>query len=53
MMRDELAIVMMCVYNLTILAGTAYLVDERGWSPWWFLFAVMMFVYTKEKKETK
>jgi hypothetical protein len=30
------------LYNLSIIGGTAYLVAERGWSGWWFLFAIIL-----------
>ena len=30
------------VYNLILLAGTAYLVGWRGWSAWWFALAVCL-----------
>lgn len=33
-------IVLAMIYNLIILAGTAYLVGWQGWSPWWFLLSV-------------
>ncbi|MFN7782281.1 MAG: hypothetical protein ACK5PG_06065 [Lysobacterales bacterium] len=29
------------IYNLAILAGTAYLVAFQGWSGWWFLLALV------------
>lgn len=38
------AITVAILYNLSILAGTAYLVEERGWSGWWFLFAIIILV---------
>lgn len=31
------------VYNLALLGGTAYLVTAHGWSGWWFLLAVALF----------
>lgn len=43
------------IYNLALLAGTAYLVVDRGWDPWWFALTVCLlgtWSY-KEKKETK
>jgi hypothetical protein len=38
-------------YNLTIVAGTAYVVQFYDWSPWWFLLAVMMMLNFKSKKD--
>ena len=32
--------VKMWAYNITVLAGTAYLVGWCAWNPWWFLFAL-------------
>jgi hypothetical protein len=31
-------------YNLAILTGTVYLVGWCGWSPLWFLLALMLMV---------
>jgi hypothetical protein len=33
---------MVHLYNLSIVAGTAYLVAVYAWSPWWFLLAFML-----------
>ena len=30
------------VYNLTILAGTVFLIVEYNWSAWWMLGAVCL-----------
>jgi hypothetical protein len=30
------------LYNLAILAGTAYLIVQYDWSPWWFLLSVLL-----------
>jgi hypothetical protein len=50
-MKDLLAILLMMLYNLTILGGTVYLVAERDWSPWWFvLSAMLMLSKTKDEK---
>ena len=50
-MKDLLAILLMMLYNLTILGGTVYLVSEKDWSPWWFLLsALLMLSKTKDKK---
>jgi hypothetical protein len=38
-------------YNLTILAGTALLVAEYEWSPWWFLFALVVMMTYGSKKD--
>lgn len=33
---------LMLVFDLCLLAGTAFLVAERGWSGWWFILTVIM-----------
>jgi hypothetical protein len=35
-----LAIFFVLVYNVTLLAGTAYLVTVYNWSGWWFLLTL-------------
>lgn len=37
--------VVVCIYNLAVLAGTAWLV-HHGWSGWWFLFALLCLMRT-------
>lgn len=32
----------MLVFDTTVLAGTVYLIEERGWSAWWVLAAVII-----------
>jgi len=36
------------VYNLILLAGTAYLVGWQDWSAWWFLFTACCLSNGKE-----
>ena len=33
---------MMLAFDLVVLAGTAFLISERGWSAWWMAFAFLM-----------
>lgn len=40
------------IYNLAVLAGTAYLVGWRDWSPWWFLGS-MLFLASVSTKGAK
>ena len=42
----------MIAFNFALLAGTAYLVSERGWSPWWIILAACS-LYTFRKCECK
>lgn len=37
-----IAIIIVAVYNLSLLAGTAYMVQMWDWSPWWFLLTVLL-----------
>lgn len=30
------------VFDLILLVGTAWLVEYREWSPWWFVFSLMV-----------
>ena len=30
---------LMLAFDLSVLVGTAYLVEDKGWSSWWFLVA--------------
>jgi hypothetical protein len=51
-MKDLLDSLLVIVYNLTILGGTVYLIDERDWSPWWFLISVGLLA-SKSLKESE
>ena len=33
---------LLLLYNLSILAGTVYLIIEYEWSTWWMLLAVLL-----------
>lgn len=35
-------ILFIVLYNLSILAGTVYLIVEYNWSAWWMLLAVCL-----------
>jgi len=37
------------IYNLILLAGTAYLVSVHDWSGWWFVLTILCLCYTKDK----
>jgi hypothetical protein len=45
-------ILFVLLYDITLLAGTAYLVQEYNWSMWTFLLAAVFFT-TLETKKTK
>lgn len=42
-------LVILAIYNLILLIGTAYLVGWQGWSAWWFLFTICCLSYSKPK----
>lgn len=37
-------------FNILLLGGTAFLVGWRGWSPWWFLLAILCLSSVKAAK---
>jgi hypothetical protein len=37
-----IAYIAMLAFDLAVMAGTAYLVANRDWSVWWFLFALLV-----------
>ena len=39
----------MLLFDAAILAGTAFLIQDHQWSPWWMLFAFMMCVGSNPK----
>jgi uncharacterized membrane protein len=44
-MKDSYRMLMyfgMLVFDITVLAGTTWLVAERGWSGWWFALTVFI-----------
>ena len=48
-MKDTIVAIVVLSYDLALLAGTAYLVQEHGWSMWTFLLSAMLFVMTAKK----
>jgi hypothetical protein len=48
----NLNVVVIAIYNLCLIAGTAWLVAVHDWSPWWFLLTLGLMlnhVTTNEK----
>ncbi|MBX3017999.1 MAG: hypothetical protein KF767_08925 [Bdellovibrionaceae bacterium] len=39
--RTLIVYIAMLIFDLSLLAGTAYLVTYEGYSAWWFLFTVL------------
>jgi hypothetical protein len=52
-MNNAIIFIFAALYNLTILGGTAYLVAEHNWSPWWFLMTVMLLASSSDKSKEK
>jgi hypothetical protein len=40
-MEISMTFITACVYNLILVAGTAYLVQVFDWSPWWFVLTLV------------
>jgi len=47
-MKSTFNILLVAIYNLTLIAGTVYVVQFWGWSAWWFLFTVCLLVSYKD-----
>ena len=47
---DAIVKVFIMMYDLTLLAGTAYLVEVHNWSMWTFLLAAVFFFVPKKKE---
>jgi hypothetical protein len=51
-MVNSITVLIIALYNLSLFAGTAYLIIEYDWSAWWFLLTVLvMGMYRKDKEE--
>ena len=51
-MVRPITVLIIALYNLSLFAGTAYLIIEYDWSAWWFLLTVLvMGMYRKDKEE--
>lgn len=52
-MKEMVAYILIICYNLFLVCGTVYLVQVCDWSPWWFLFTVMLLGSLSYKKDDK
>lgn len=50
---SALVVIIAELWNVAVLAGTAYLVGWQGWSPWWFVLAVLLLNNLEFKRERK
>ena len=44
-----MSLLLVAVYNLTLLVGTAYLVGWQGWSAWWFALTLLLLASHNDK----
>lgn len=47
-MSDVVLKIVVLMYDLTLLAGTAYFVQFHNWSMWTFALAALFFITTKD-----
>lgn len=45
-----MAVFFVLLYNLTLLSGTVFLIDQRGWSPWTGLACLLLVASYKDSK---
>lgn len=48
-MEDIIETLLVVIYNLTLIIGTAYLVQVCNWSGWWFLLTLCFLAGTTKK----
>ena len=44
-------VMIVCLYNFALVAGTAYLIALHDWSPWCFLLTIMFMANMTKKDE--
>ncbi len=44
-------VLIVCLYNFSLVAGTAYLIALHDWSPLWFLVTLMFMANISKKEE--
>ena len=49
-MVNNIALLIVALYNVGLLAGTAYLIIEYDWSAWWFLLTIAILGTHKSDK---
>lgn len=45
------AIVCCTIWNIFVFSGTVYLIGWQGWSPWWFIIPIVLFMGTSSSKK--
>lgn len=48
-MKDAIVLIFIMMYDLALVAGTAYLVQVHGWSMWTFVLTALFFITSKTK----
>lgn len=48
--KEILALIVCCLYNLSLLSGAVYLVIQYHWSAWWVALAVILTYNYKSPK---
>lgn len=49
--KELIVLLMVILYDVFLIAGTAYMVQEHQWSMWTFLLTMMFFMTAKTKDE--
>jgi hypothetical protein len=44
-------VLIIAIYNLFLVGGTAYLVALYDWSPWWFILTFLLLANTRSNNE--
>jgi hypothetical protein len=55
-MRDWAIVLTANLANIVVLGAFIYLVDQRGWNPWWMVFPLLYvthYSFKNGKEETK
>lgn len=52
-LKDVIVLLAVLIYDITLLAGTAYMVEEHQWSMWVFALTMFFFMVPRDKDEKK
>lgn len=50
-MKDFWMALLMILWDASLLVGCSYLVIEHGFSPWWYVAALLIMWYPKDSEE--
>lgn len=51
-MKFSVNLLIIAVYNLCLVAGTAWLIVEHNWSAWWFALTIALLGTHGTKKDS-